>query len=429
MKKRFCVLILLSTCVVYGQNLLDKIVAIVDDDIILYSEVTQSAYLMAMQLGIDPQKTPDKFQKLEKQTLENLINQKLLLIQAEKDTIEANEREVDNYLEQQMASVIQQLGGEDKVEEYFGTTMSRIRRNYREDIEKNLRIQTVQQQKFANVKVTRREVEEFFKTNRDSIGKLPESVDLSHILIEPKAGEEAQKAALEKITAIRQQILDGADFAALAKENSEDPGSAARGGDLGFMARGGFVREFEKAAFALEPGEVSNIVKTQYGYHIIRLEEKRGEKIHTRHILITMKPTREDEIEAADKIKEVHSELENGADFVTLVEKYSQDASTREQQGHLGRFAIDELKQTAKEFVYAIEDVPVGGYSDPVRTQYGFHILKVNSRDKERELSLEKDWDRLEEMALNFKKQREFNKWVERIKQNVYIDIKDDYAI
>jgi peptidyl-prolyl cis-trans isomerase SurA len=171
MKKRFCVLILLSTWLAYGQNLLDKIVAIVDDDIILYSEVTQSAYLMAMQLGIDPQKAPDRFQKLEQQTLENLINQKLLLIQAEKDTIEANEREVDNYLEQQMASVIQQLGGEDKVEEYFGTTMSRIRRNYREDIEKNLRIQTVQQQKFANVKVTRREVEEFFKTHRDSIGK------------------------------------------------------------------------------------------------------------------------------------------------------------------------------------------------------------------------------------------------------------------
>jgi len=194
------------------------------------------------------------------------------------------------------------------------------------------------------------------------------------------------------------------------------------------MARGGFVREFEEVAFALKPGEVSDVVKTQFGYHIIRMEEKRGEKIHCRHILITMKPTRDDEILAAEKIKVIHTELFNGADFIELVGEHSQDESTKDQQGYLGRFGVDELKETAKEFVFAIEEVCAGEYSDPVRTQYGFHILKVNGREKERELDVEKDWDRIEDMALNFKKQREFDKWVVRMKENVYIEIKEDDA-
>ena len=119
-----------------------------------------------------------------------------------------------------------------------------------------------------------------------------------------------------------------------------------------------------------------------------------------------------------------YNELENGADFVKMVEKYSQDESTNKQQGHLGRFGIDQLRQTAKEFVFALKGVKVGGYSAPIKTKYGFHILKLNSRELPRELSLKKDWDKISAMALEYKKQQEFKKYLEEIKEGIYIEIK-----
>ena len=409
---------------VSGQQLLDKISAIVDDDIILQSEVVQAAYLIAMQMQLDPAKDAKRFAELQNSALDNLINRKLLLIQAEKDTIIADERQVDSYLQQQMANNIQQVGGEDKLEEYFGSTISKIRRQFREEIEKNLIIQAIQQQKLSNVQVSRREVETFFSTMKDSIGHINESVDISHILIEAQPGEESKKVALEKITSIKQKVNEGADFAALAKEFSDDPGSATRGGDLGFMSRGDFVSSFERAAFALEAGEISDIVESEYGYHLIKMEEKRGDKIHTRHVLITPKPTEDDERTAAKLIMDIHKQLLDGADFNELVEKYSMDTSTKDQHGHLGVFEIDKLKDTAKEFTFALQGVKPGEYSDPVKTNYGFHVLKLNSRESARELSLEKDWDRLEAMCLEYKKQKQFQKILDDIRGEVYIEIK-----
>ncbi len=408
-----------------GQQVLDRVVAVVDDDPILESEVVQDAYLKAMQLRIDPMQQPEEFQKLKESSLESMINQKVLLIQADKDTIKAEQRNVDRYLEQQMQSVLQQVGGEDRLEEQMGSSITKIRRTYREQIEKNLRIQMVQNAKMANIKVSRREVEAFFKAKKDSIGRLQESVDISHILIQPKAGEEARKVALAKIESIRERIIKGEDFNQLAKDNSEDPGSAARGGDLGFMSRGDFVHEFEETAFNLQPGELSDVVETQFGFHIIRLVERRGEKIHAQHILIIPKPSHADEVAAAEKIKAIYNEIKNGADFLALVDKYSMDQSTKNRQGHLGVFEIDQLRETAKEFVYALKDVPVGGYSEPVHTQYGFHVLKLNAREEPRELTLEKDWARIEKMALDYKMQKEFKKWLNELKENVYIEIKE----
>jgi len=408
-----------------SQQILDRIVAVVDDDAILESEIVQDAYLRAMQLRIDPIKQQEEFQKLKESSLESLINQKVLLIQADKDTVKAEQRNVDSYLEQQMQSVLQQVGGEEKLEEQMGSSITKIRRTYREQIEKNLRIQMVQNAKMANIKVSRREVEAFFKDKKDSVGTIQESVDISHILIQPKAGEEARKLALEKIKSIRERIVKGEDFAQLARDNSEDPGSAARGGDLGFMSRGDFVREFEETAFNLQPGELSDVVETQFGFHIIRLAERRGEKIHAQHILIIPKPSHADEVAAADKIKSIYNELKGGADFLAMVDKYSMDQSTKNRQGHLGIFEIDQLRETAKEFVYALKDVQVGGYSEPVHTQYGFHILRLNAREEPRELSLDKDWTRIEKMALDYKTQREFKKWLDQLKENVYIEIKE----
>lgn len=421
----FCLLAFLYTPqLLLGQDVLDRIAAIVDKDIILESEVTQGAYLLAMQMGFDPTKNPKKFEEMKKATLENLIIQKILLVKAEEDTVEVEDRQIESMLEQQMQNIIQQLGSQEKVEEYFGSPVSKIRRNYREEIEKNLRAQSVQEAKLATVRVSRREVEEFFRTQKDSMPNLNETVDISHILVEVKAGEEARRAAMEKIKGIRAQIEAGDDFAELAKQQSDDPGSAINGGDLGFMSRGDFVREFEEVAFSLQPSELSDVVETQFGFHIIQMLDRRGEKIKLRHILITLETTTEDEMAVVNKIKNIHNQLLQGADFEELVQKYSDDKSTVNEKGHLGTFELSQLKETSKEFVFAIEGVQADEISDPVHTQYGYHIISVNSRNEERPFDLKKDWDRIEMVALEQKRQREFKKWIDELKQDVYVEIK-----
>lgn len=424
-KWRVLLLLLVMGQSAWSQQVLDRIVAIVDDGVILESEIVQGAYLMAMQMQIDVSKNPKEFDALKKNTLTNLVTQKLLLIQAEKDTIKAEERQVEAYLQQQMQGIIQQLGSEQKVEEYFGSTLTKIRRNYREEIEKNLRANQVRKLKLENIKIGRREAEDFFKAHRDSIGRIQETVDISHILITPKAGAAAKKAAREKISELLQRAQKGDDFAELAKEFSQDPGSGSAGGDLGFMSRGELERPFEEAAFALQAGQISDIVETRYGFHIIKMEERRGEKIRVRHILIAPKATREDEVAAADSIKSVYKKLKEGVPFEDLVRLYSEDASTNQLKGHLGTFEIDQLKERAKEFVYAIKDIKENGYSDPVRTQYGFHILRMNRRAPARELSMDKDFERIQRMALDYKKQKTFESWIADIKENVFVEIKD----
>lgn len=414
---------------VFSQEVLDRVVAVVDDAVILESEVTQVAWLMSSQMGIDPTRDPQRFLELRKMALRNLVNKELLVIQADNDTIKADERQVDSYLEQQMQTAVQQAGGENKLEEALGMTLSQIRRNYRTDIEKELRANTVQEKKLVNVKVTRREVREFFESKKDSLGRINDTMDISHILVETKPGEKARLEAMEKAIQLRKKIIDGADFAELATTFSEDPGSAKRGGDLGFMARGEFVREYAEAALKLQPGEVSDIVETQFGFHIIRLEEKRGEKIHTRHILVSIKAGKDDEVAAAAEIKKIYQDLKNGADFYELVLLHSDDASTKADRGHLGSYEVEQLRKMAKEFVYALEGVQVGQISDPVKTQYGFHILKLNARETAREYDLDKDYERLEQMATSYKKQSELQKWLNEIQKQVFVDFKDKSMI
>ncbi len=428
MKKNKLVILILCLLFVnnaFTQQVLDRIVAIVDNDIILESQVTQTAYYMGMQTGVDPLKNPAQFQELKNTALENLVNKSLLLIQADKDTITADQRQVDSYLQQDLQRIVQQVGGEEKIEETLGMPMSKFRRTRREEIEKDLRVNAVRDQKLAKITVSRREVEQFFKTHRDSIGSAKEAMDISHILITTKPGQKAKEETFQKMKEIRKMVLEGKDFGELASKYSEDPGSAANRGDLGFVSRTSLVREYAEAALKLNPGEISDIVESQFGYHIIRMEEKRGEKIHTSHILLSIKPDKEDEIAAAEKIKEIHARLIDGANFNELVKEYSEDESTNQQNGYLGNFEIEQLRSMAKEFVYALRGVEPGEYSDPIKTQYGFHILKLNGKNEERPYSLETDWDLIENMALEYKKFQELQKWIKEIKEQVFVEIKE----
>jgi peptidyl-prolyl cis-trans isomerase SurA len=410
---------------VLAQQVLDKVMAVVENEVILQSELTQYALNIAFQYRIDPRREPEKFQQLQNETLQNLINQKILLAKAEEDSIEVEERQVDTVLEEQINRMIQQVGSEQKLEEQLGMSINKLKRNFRDDVRKNLKVEKLQQTKFSQIKITRREVEEFYNSSKDSLPELKETVDISHILINVKAGDQSEQKAKEKVAGYLQEVKSGTDFSELCRKYSEDPGSAARGGEIGFMERGDFVPEFEEVAFLLEPGQISDIVKTRFGFHIIQCIERKGDKINVRHLLIRLEPTNVDEEETQKKSKEIRALLDNPENnFETIAKQYSDDETSREQGGHLGLFEVENLQE--QEFRAVIDTLKPGEISQPFKTKFGWHILKLNSKQEPRPITIEKDWDKLEAFALNLKRQKEFQKWLDGIKKDVYVEIKAD---
>jgi len=346
-----------------------------------------------------------------------------LLIKADEDTITADEEQVDRTLNQQINYMIQQAGGQEKLEKYLNQPLAKIKNNLRKEIENQLRIQMLRQKRFGDVKVSRREVEEFFKQYQDSLPRLEETVDISQILMQIKPSDESIQKAYEKIQRLKKMLEEGADFAELAKKYSEDPGSAANGGDLGFVKRGDLVKEFEEAAFALKEGEISDIVQTQFGFHLIQMVEKRGDKIRVRNILVRLQPTEEDEKRVREKLMEIREKILKGeATFEEMALKYSDDPNVAKDKGHLGRYRVGTFK--IKEFEDVIKTLKPGEISLPFKTEFGLHIVRLNDRQKPRKLSLEKDWQQIEQWAIEKKREMLYRKWVEELKKEIPIEIK-----
>ncbi|MDZ7266221.1 MAG: peptidylprolyl isomerase [candidate division KSB1 bacterium] len=408
-----------------AQEVLDRVVAVVDDKIILQSELSQYAYQLAIQLGIDPRREPAKFAQLQKNALASLVDQKVLLTKAQEDSVVVDERQVDQLLEDRIKNITQQLGSEQKVEEYFGQPMRKIRRTLRRDISEGLLVRNLQQQKYRNIKISRREVENFYHTMKDSLPAIKESVKLSHILMNIQPGEQALATAREKAEGLLKRIRAGENFAQLASQYSEDPGSSKRGGELGFIQRGDFVREFEETAFALQPGEISGLVQTQFGFHIIQMIDRRGEKINVRHLLIRVATSAGDEARTRDKAQTLREELATGKiTFEEAAKQYSNDVTTNEKGGDLGWFEIDQLQ--VPEFVQVAKTLKPGEISPPLKTQFGYHLVRLDARREPRQFNLKEDWEQIEDMALNHKAEQEFRKWVEEYKKELYIKIADE---
>jgi peptidyl-prolyl cis-trans isomerase SurA len=410
------------TGVLQAQQLVDGIAAIVGQEIILSSEVEQYVQNYVLQNKINVRTNPELYKSLQKEVIERLVEQKILLTQADEDTITVADRDVDRYLEEQVRNLLERAGSETALESAFQAPMKKIRRDLRVETERRLKIETLRQKKFGKITVSRREVEEFYKTYHDSLPTIKETVDISHILMQVKPSEASKEAALKKIMAIKEKLDAGEDFAELAKKYSEDPATAPRGGDLGFINRGDLVPEFESVAFSLKPGEVSGIVETQFGYHIIKLTEKRGDKIQASHILIKLQPTEADEARVVEKLEALRQKALHGESFDSLALKYSDDENVKNDKGHLGTWEVDKL--AIPEFKDIVTHMKVNDISEPFKTDFGYHIVRLNSREEPRALSLERDWDKIQTMALNYKIDREYKSWIAKLKEDIPIEYK-----
>jgi peptidyl-prolyl cis-trans isomerase SurA len=405
-----------------SQEVIDRIVAVVDDQIILQSELLQYAYSLAMQMGVDPRKQPDKFQELRDGALQSLIAQKVFFTKAKEDSVTVDSRQVDQVLDERLKYMVEQLGSEEKLEEYYGQPIRKIRRTFRESVEEGLLVRALQQRKYREVKLTRREVEEFYQAKKDSLPGIKAAVRLSHVLINIAPGDAAVQAAKVKIDTLLRRVRSGEDFANLARLYSEDPGSAAKGGELGFIQRGDFVKEFEETAFALQPGEISGVVRSPFGFHVIQLIDRRGEKVNARHILVRLSTSASDEKTTETFVRQLRDDVLAGKiSFEEAAKKYSNDQTSNEKGGDLGWFETAQLQVPA--FREAARTLQVGEISPPLKTQYGFHLVRLDERREPRQYTLAHDWQEIQDMAQNAKVEREMQNWLAVLKKQIYVRV------
>jgi peptidyl-prolyl cis-trans isomerase SurA len=423
------ILLMCLAAPLHAQQLVDGVVALVGEEIILKSDVDAQVALFAYQNQVDP-KTPGLWSKM----LESAINQKILLTKAKLDSIQVSSNELDQLLAQRMAFIKQRLGSDEEVVKYFGKPMAQLRADVREELRSQRMVEELQRKRFQGVTVSNAEVQKFYETFKDSLPSIPAEVEIAHILIRPKVDSLAKQSSLDKIKKIEEELRAGKKFEDLAVGFSEDPGSAKKGGDLGFVRRGEFVKKFEEVAFGLREGQISKIVETEFGFHIIQLIERKGEAIHSRHILIRFDQTKRNDQAAIDRLKEIREQISTGEiSFGLGARLYSEDERTAQSGGDItlpqtgaNRIPIESIDS---QFRDAIEKLKVGDISEPRRIalggdDYAYHIVHLKYRADAHKMNLEQDYTRIKNFALQQRQAELYEQWLQALRKEVFWKIK-----
>lgn len=421
----------LSTIQAADTLLVDKVIGIVGDHIILYSDIE----LQYQQFISENQNVPEN---MRCQILQQMLSQKLFLQQAKIDSVVVSEDEINNELDRRIRFFIDMIGSVEKLEDYYGKSITVIKGEFRKDIADQLLAQKMQSQIFQKIKVTPSEVKTFFSTiPKDSIPYYNATVEISQIVKNPELAPEQKQLAIEKAEGILSRLKQGENFATIATIYSDDPGSATKGGDLGYVGRGEMVTEFEGAAFRLNPGEISDIVKTKFGYHIIKMHEQKGERIRISHILIKPKTSSFDLQNAIYFLDSIKNMIEKGEiTFEKAVDRFSEDEESKSQGGLLanpqtGESAF-EISDLDKNVYFAIDKLKVGEISKPqiFTTREGeqsVRILKLKNETQAHIANLNDDYHKIKATALQHKQIKELEKWIATKTENIYIQLDSSY--
>lgn len=437
-KSRIYNLIILSwTCLVLQAQdtyVIDKVVARVGGEIVLLSDVEeQYAYLQGQSVALDENAKCD--------ILETTIAQKMIIHHAKVDSVEVGDDEVDAQLNYRFDNILAQMNGdEDFFKEYYGATVPEMKEKFRDDQKQQILMERMQQSLIAKVDITPKEVLEFYESiPLDSLPYLNSEVEISELIIEPKVNDVERQKALDKITEIRNKIVDqGEVFEDLAKIYSMD-GSAANGGDLGFAKRGSYVADFEAAAYSLVKDELSEVVESEFGFHIIKLVERRGNRIHVKHILIKPEITYEDLELAKTKLTDIIAEIRRDSlEFGDGVRRYSLEASPSYSNG--GRMknqqngtTFFETGDLPPDVYFAIDTLEIEEITDPIEynTPSGetlYRTIKLTSRSNPHRASLDQDYDRIKQIAKESKKNVYMAEWIESKYSKTYIEVEGAYG-
>jgi peptidyl-prolyl cis-trans isomerase SurA len=414
---------------------IDKVVAVLGSNIILASELDQQ-YVMYLNQG-----NPTD-EKVKCYILQQMLVQKLLKQQAEIDSVMVEDSQVDNEVDRRMRYQIQRAGGQDRLESFLNRSVLQYKDEIRPDIRDQLIASKMQAKITENVYITPIEVKKYFDTYaKDSLPDINTEYEIGEIVMHPELSKAEKQKYYDKLDAMRLRVKSGEDFGFLAKTYSEDPGSAADGGDLGFFDRTAMAKEFTAWAFKLKAGEISPVFETEFGYHILQVIERRGEQVHARHILVRPQTTPQ----SMDRLK-LHADsiykniLSKKLPFSTAASLYSDDKESK-YNGGMKLYSDNVTARTT--FIPAdkiepgdflvVDSMKVGSVSRPVTFtakdgKDGYKILFLKSKIPPHKGNLEQDYEKFKEKAQEQKMDKVLSEWFEKRRENTYIKIDDQFS-
>ena len=423
--------LLLGSTLNAQETIVDGVAAVVGRNIIKYSDVDRSYAQMRLHVGSE-----NRFEN-RCSILENLILNQLLIHKGEVDSVEVTDDEVSQFVQEYLKNDLRQYGSKEALREATGFNYDELKEQYERMIRNYMLAGRVQYRLTEDVKITPREVSEFFNSMpEDSIPTIPERYEISEIVLQPTVSETEREHVRTQLAELRERVLKGEKFSMLATLYSQDPASAKKGGELGFFSRGEMVSEFESAAFALKPGEVSPIIETQFGFHIIQLIERRGNTVNARHILITPKVSTEDLLHTRMTLDSIATEIRAGhISFEDAARKYS-TAPNAKQGGNavapdgtarFTRQTLDELY-----FNVGIQGMDEAQVSNATSMKTddnhdAYRIIRLNKKYPAHKANLIDDYDAIYNAALANAKQERLRKWAIRQMQNTFVRLSDEF--
>ena len=427
----FCFIVNLNA----QETVIDRVIAVVGANTVLQSELEANYQQM-----ISAQEVVNENSRCK--LLEELLYQKLLLAQAQKDSLNISEAQVEQELDRRMNYYIQQFGSEERFTAFYGKSVENFKNDLKDNVRDILLSQQMQSKITGDITVTPNDVKTFYNNiPEDSIPFINAEVEVGQIIKKPKVSPEAKKDAKEKIEGIRKRIMKGeSSFTAMAALYSEDPGSANKGGFYEHIQRGQFVPEWDAWAFKLKPNEISEVFETVYGYFIVQLIERRGNEVDARSLLVSPKIDVNGMLKAKQSLDTIYSIL--SSDTITFNEaaaKYSDDDDSKNNGGLIvnpfsgnTRFQMDQLGQMDQTVAFAIDKLKVGDYTKPMPMtghdgKQAYRIVYLKIRTSPHRANLTDDYQRMQGIALAKKQQEAIHAWIKKKSADTFVHITDDY--
>uniref|UniRef100_A0A7V3RHZ1 peptidylprolyl isomerase n=1 Tax=candidate division WOR-3 bacterium TaxID=2052148 RepID=A0A7V3RHZ1_UNCW3 len=399
------------------STLADRIAAVVGDEVILESEVNEYTSFISANPII--QKNFESYEELRRSVIDGLISRRLLLLQAEKESISVSRDDVIKRVEERLELIKQRFPSEAdfyKALEEQNLTIDQLKKNYEDSIRTELLMQQIVQKKLAaKITVSPIAVKKFYEENKDSIALLPGRIKLAHILIPIRPSEDSLKKGFERAVEVYKLLLTGADFATVAREFSEDENSRKNGGMLGRVKKGETIEEFEKVIFSLKPGEISQPFPSRLGYHIVEVLNKGNDWVLARQILIKVLPVKADTQKYERLAEKIRNLVKNGADFDSLAKIYSAVPEI-----DVGEFFIKQFTPPYDEIIKKLE---AGDVSEPILTPEGYHLLYAREKVPERFLSFEEMRDQIYQFLYWQELENLYKNYIGEIKEKTFVNI------
>ncbi|MDZ4121724.1 MAG: peptidylprolyl isomerase [Candidatus Cloacimonadaceae bacterium] len=416
MKKTFLILALLCAFALFGNEVVDKIVAKVGDEIILLSDVQKQ--IMQMQSA---GALPADFNAI--QVLDQMIENRLIVQRAKDMGITVDEGKIRTMADQYIRQIKSRFPSEaDFVRELRKAklTQTDLLKYYTDMLtESAISEQLIEKQISNKVFVTDSEMRRFYETTKDTLAVKDVSWRIGMIMREIKPSKETEDQILAQMKEIKRRLNSGADFASLARSESECPSSES-GGELGFFRKGQMVEPFEKAAFAMNIGEISDIVKTQFGYHIIKVEAIRGAEVSARHILKLLQANAADSLREQNQMQEIRNQYLSGTSFADLAAQWSMDEDSIKDGGVIGEFSADELPEL---FATVLTILPIGGITEVLSHEGMLYLFQKQAELPARLYSFEEIKSQINSYLLREKQMKAYEEWIQQLRRESYVEI------